>query len=113
MAPANFMTPLAGAIYGRALSYSSASQPRAAISFRSSSNQSDFGAPLPALMGAVHDTLQIPRLQRMQISAGQMHSGCLTHEGQALMWGSNRFWALGLPQAVDYDLPTEVRRALY
>ncbi|GAB4821915.1 hypothetical protein N2152v2_008961 [Parachlorella kessleri] len=43
-----------------------------------------------------------------QISAGQMHSACVTHEGQALMWGSNRFWELGLPQAVDYHLPTEV-----
>jgi hypothetical protein len=47
-------------------------------------------------------------LHSPQISAGQMHSGCITHEGQALMWGSNRFWALGLPQALDYDLPTEV-----
>lgn len=43
-----------------------------------------------------------------QISAGQMHSACINHEGQALMWGNNRFWALGLQQPQDYNLPTEV-----
>lgn len=46
----------------------------------------------------------------LQVSAGQLHSGCLTADGVGLMWGSNRFHELGLQQSADYDVPHEVRQ---
>lgn len=44
-----------------------------------------------------------------QISAGHMHSGCVTEEGRAFLFGSGRFHQIGRTSDVDAGAPIELK----
>ena len=61
-----------------------------------------------------------PRLLRsletqkvVQVSAGHMHSGCVTDEGRAYLFGSGRFHQLGRISDVDAAAPIELQGPSY